>query len=52
MGSWHHDEERLTCFCAARRFVCWLPKVSGVTLCDDRETALAEQETREQHGTA
>ena len=51
-GSWYHDEEHLACHCAARRYVSWLPKQKAITLCDDRETALAEQEANRQDGEA
>lgn len=42
-GSWYHDEERLACHCAARRYVSWLKGQKMIALCDDREAALVEQ---------
>ena len=44
-GSWSLSEKRrLTCLCAARRYMAWTPTTDGLILCDDREAALAEQE--------
>lgn len=44
-GSWSLSEKlRLTCLCAARRYMAWTPTTDGLIMCDDRETALAEQE--------
>jgi hypothetical protein len=45
-GSWYHDEERLACHCAARRYVSWLKGQRMIALCDDREVALMEQEPK------
>lgn len=42
-GSWYHDGDMLACHCAARRYVSWLPSQKIIALCDDRETALAEE---------
>ena len=41
-----------TCHCAARRYVSWQPKQKAITLCDDREAALAELEAGRQDGPA
>ena len=46
-GGWYHDEERLACHCAARRYVSWLPEQKPITLCDGREAALAEQDAED-----
>ena len=44
-GSWSLNEKlRLTCQCAARRYVSWTSTTDGLILCDDREAALAENE--------
>lgn len=44
-GSWSLSEKaRLTCLCAARRYMAWTPTTDGLILCDDREAALAEQD--------
>ncbi|RYY28392.1 MAG: hypothetical protein EOP62_04150 [Sphingomonadales bacterium] len=44
-ASWNYIEDHLTCHCAARRYVSWLPKQQIILLCDDREAALEEQGT-------
>ena len=44
-GSWSLSEKlRLTCLCAARRYMSWTPTIDGLIMCDDREVALAELE--------
>lgn len=44
-GSWSLSEKlRLTCLCAARRYMAWTPTTDGLIMCDDREAALAEQD--------
>ena len=44
-GSWSISEKlRLTCLCAARRYMAWTPTTDGLIMCDDREAALAERE--------
>ena len=44
-GSWSISEKlRLTCLCAARRYMAWTPTTDGLIMCDDREAALAEQD--------
>lgn len=44
-GSWSLSEKlRLTCLCAARRYMAWTPTTDGLIMCDDREAALAAQD--------
>ena len=44
-GSWSLSEKlRLTCLCAARRYMSWTPTTDGLIMCDDRAAALAEQD--------
>lgn len=45
-GSWYHDEERLACHCAARRYISWIEGQKMIALCDDREAALMEQQPK------
>lgn len=43
-GSWNLIEDHLSCYCAVRRYVSWLPKQKPMFLCDDREAALKEED--------